>query len=102
MKLIKVLTRRGKRAKKRPVADRIVRPSEIPSDQRPYTQDDRIEFPFDTGMSAVWKDDHYPFDVASPRSIRKYLLDEWGPGYYRVYKWGGYPASKEYYQRWTL
>jgi hypothetical protein len=102
VKLIKVLTRRGEREKTRPVEERIVRPSEIPGGQRPYKRGDHIDFPFETGMSAIWKDDYYEFDVKSRRAIRSYLLDQWGPGYYRMYKWGGQPPSKEYYQGWTL
>lgn len=102
MKLIKVLTRQTSRAKRRPVEERIIRPAEIPSDHRPYTQHDKIDFPFPTGMSAIWKNASYPFNPESRHNIRKFLLDTWGPGYYRVYKWGGHPPTREYYQGWTV
>ncbi|NUB91093.1 hypothetical protein HT576_08675 [Haloterrigena sp. SYSU A121-1] len=101
-KLIKVLARRGETASAAPIQERIVRPSEIPGDQRPYDQQDRIEFPFPTAMVAVWNDDHFPFNVERRHKIRRYLLNTWGPGYYRVYKWGGTPPNDEYYKGWTL
>lgn len=38
----------------------------------------------------------FDFDIRDEKQVRKYILDKYGPGYYRVYRWGGFPPHEEF------
>ena len=38
----------------------------------------------------------FEFNIDDEKSVRRYIMKEYGPGYYRVYKWGGWPPHEEF------
>lgn len=38
----------------------------------------------------------FSFNIRDEKEVRKHLLENYGPGYYRIYRWGGFPPHEEF------